>query len=57
MMLNIYVIAVLFAKKQGLSSPEKSLHKACLPQYRIVITDLFYVKKEIHAIVVLEKGK
>ena len=56
MMLNIYVIAVLFAKKQGLSSPEKSLHKACLPQYRIVITDLFYVKKEIHAIVVLEKG-
>ena len=56
MLLNISVITVFFAKKQGLSSPEKSLRKACLPQYRIVSTYLFYVKKESHAIVVLEKG-
>ena len=60
MMSNMSVISVLYAKKQSLSSPDKSLSKACPSQWedsRFVITDQFYVRKESHLIiVVLEKG-
>ena len=45
--------------RRSLSSPEKSLRKAFPSQWddsRFVITDLFYVKKEVHFIVVLEMG-
>ena len=59
MMSNMSVISVLYVKKQSLSSPDKSLRKACPSQSedsRFVITDQFYVKKESHFIVVLEKG-
>lgn len=59
MMSNMSVITVLYAKKRSLISPEISFSKACPSQWednRFVITDLFYVKKEIYFIVVLKKG-
>ena len=56
-MSNVSVITVLYAKKQSKISPEKSFSKACPSQWedgRFVITDLFYVKKEITSLLYLK---